>query len=547
MEKKYNNFILKANNLFGEKYDYSFVDYIDSTKKIKIVCRKHNFEFHQSPSEHLRGKNGCVKCQDRITDTESLISKLNEAHGNKYDYSQVRYINSNTKVDIICPMHGIFKRIPSAYKQGCPNCFNDKRSNIRKCNNDYFINKSKEIHKDKYDYSLVECTSTKDKVKIICPFHGEFEQLAYNHMRGKGCGKCKAEILHLSNRKTLNDFISDANAAHSEKYDYSLSDYINAKTSVKIICPIHGEFEQKPEYHVSGSGCQKCSNSYHKMQTELKELIESFDIKVIFNDRNILNGKELDIYIPSKNVAIEFNGLYWHSEIYKDSMYHLNKTNFCNENGIRLIHIFEDEWLFKKNIVISRIKDILGLNKNKIYGRKTIIKEVSSDEAKIFIEENHIQGNINSKIRLGLYYNNELVSLMTFGNMRKSLGRLSNENKYELLRFCNKLNTNIIGGASKLFNYFIKNYNPVEVISYADRRWSKGNLYDKLGFTFDHNSNPNYWYIIGKNRKHRFGYRKDILIKEGYDKNKTEHQIMLERGIYRIYDCGNILYKKVFS
>jgi hypothetical protein len=127
------------------------------------------------------------------------------------------------------------------------------------------------------------------------------------------------------------------------------------------------------------------------------------------------------------------------------------------------------------------------------------------------------------------------------------LGRSSNENKYELLRFSNKLNTNVVGGASKLFNHFVKKYNPIEVISYADRRWSKGDLYDKLGFNFDHNSNPNYWYIIGKNRKHRFGYRKDILIKEGYDKNKTEHQIMLERGIYRIYDCGNILYKKVFS
>ncbi len=547
MEKKYNNFVIKAKNLFGDKYDYSFVEYVSSTKKVKIMCNHHNIEFYQEPSEHLRGKNVCIKCQDRITDTSSLINKLKDVHGDKYDYSLVKYIDSKTKVNILCPMHGIFERIPSGYKQGCPKCYNDKRGDTKRYNTDEFVKKSKEIHGNKYDYSLVKYSSNKDKVKIICPIHGEFEQVAYNHMRGKGCVKCKDEKLHLLNKKSLNDFVLYSNMVHGDKYDYSLCEYVNSKTSVKIICPIHGEFEQKPEYHVNGSGCQKCSNLFDKMQSELKELIQSFNMEVLYNDRKILNGKELDIYIPSKGVAIEFNGLYWHSELYKDPMYHLNKTKLCNKNGVRLIHIFEDEWIFKKDIVVSRIKAILGLTENKIYGRKTVIKEVSANECKTFLEQNHIQGNINSKIRLGLYYNNELVSLMTFGKMRKSLGRVSDENKYELLRFCNKLNTNIIGGASKLLNYLIKKYNPNEIISYADRRWSKGNLYEKLGFTFNHNSNPNYWYIIGKNRKHRFGYRKDVLVKEGYDKNKTEHQIMLNRGIYRIYDCGNISYKITFN
>jgi hypothetical protein len=131
---------------------------------------------------------------------------------------------------------------------------------------------------------------------------------------------------------------------------------------------------------------------------------------------------------------------------------------------------------------------------------------------------------------------------MTLGLLRKSMGATNVDGSYELLRFCNKLNTNVIGGADKLLKHFIKTYKPIEIISYADKRWSKGDLYEKLGFKFIHDSKPNYWYLIGNNREYRFKYRKDILVKEGYDPSKTEHQIMLGRGIYRIYDCGNKKY-----
>jgi len=134
---------------------------------------------------------------------------------------------------------------------------------------------------------------------------------------------------------------------------------------------------------------------------------------------------------------------------------------------------------------------------------------------------------------------------MTFGSKRMVLGSKRNDNTYELLRFCNKLNTSVIGGASKLLKYFIKTYQPKEIISYADRRWSNGNLYNNLDFKFSHNSNPNYYYVINNKREYRFKYRKDVLIKNGYDKAKSEHQIMLEIGIYRIYDCGAICYKLI--
>lgn len=280
-----------------------------------------------------------------------------------------------------------------------------------------------------------------------------------------------------------------------------------------------------------------------KGEKTLCSFLEDLNVQFINNERITIYPQELDIYIPEKKVAIEYDGLYWHNELKKDKDYHLNKTLECEKNGIRLIHIFEDEWIHKKDIVKSRLKSIFGIVNNKIYARKCTIKDVSFNESKTFLEENHIQGNCVSRYRYGLYYNNELVSLMTFGENRKKLGSKSEEEHYELLRFCNKLNTLVIGGASKLLNYFIKTHKPKEIISYCDKRWSVGNMYEKLGFKLVSISKPNYFYIINGKRENIFKYRKSELIKQGFDKNKTEHEIMLERGIYRIYDCGTILYK----
>ena len=267
---------------------------------------------------------------------------------------------------------------------------------------------------------------------------------------------------------------------------------------------------------------------------------ENYNDEIILKNRNIVKPSELDIYLPKLNLAFEFNGLYWHSDFYKPKNYHLNKTEECEKIGIHLIHIYEDDWLYKQNIVKSRILNFLGKS-NKIFARKCKIKEIDDNKiVKEFLENNHLQGFVGSKIKIGLFYNDELISIMTFGSLRKSLGQKSKENSYELLRFCNKLNTNVIGGASKLFKYFIKNYKPVEITSYADRSWSIGNLYEKLEFKFDHKTRPNYYYFKNKKRFHRFNFRKDQLIKNGAEPNKTEYEIMTEKGFYRIFDSGNL-------
>jgi hypothetical protein len=435
---------------------------------IKLKCNRHNEFFDQTPSNHLRNRQGCNSCsKNPKVDTEYFIKKSKNIHGDKYDYSKSEYVNSQTKITIICPNHGPFDVLPNNhYKQNCPNCFNDSR------------------------------------------------------------------LL------TTSSFIDNANNKHGDSYGYSLTKYSNSKDKIIITCSEHGNFKQIPNDHLNGKGCPKCAIKYNKLENEIKEFITSLNIDIVENDRKTINPFELDILIPSFNLGIEFNGLYWHSENYKDKKYHLNKTDMCEQKGIKLIQIFEDEWVYKKEIVKSRLKNMLGLTPNKIYGRKTEVREVSPKESKLFLDTNHIQGNVNVKIKLGLFYNDELVSIMTFGGLRKILGNASIDNTFELVRFCNKLDTTVIGGADKLLKYFIKTYKSKEIVSYADRRWSQGGLYDKLGFEFTHYSTPNYYYIINNKREYRFKYRKDVLIKQGYPSTKTEHQIMLDRKIYRIYDCG---------
>ena len=215
----------------------------------------------------------------------------------------------------------------------------------------------------------------------------------------------------------------------------------------------------------------------------------------------------------------------------------------CEKNGIHLIHIFEDEWLNKKEICKSRIINKLMLSE-RIYARKCNIINVSKEITKKFLDDNHIQGNVNSSLNYGLEYKGELVSLMTFGKLRKNLGRSSISDSYELLRFCNKIGYSVIGGASKLFSFFKEKNNPSYIVSYADIRWSNGNLYEQMKFTLSHISKPNYFYVINNERKNRFGYRKDVLVKKyGCSIDDTEHNFCKNKGWYRIYDCGTKVYE----
>ena len=292
--------------------------------------------------------------------------------------------------------------------------------------------------------------------------------------------------------------------------------------------------------------CTECNkiNSCSESQKELFEFIKNnYEGEIIFNSRKIIYPYEIDIFLPELNIGFEYNGIFWHSDKFKDDEYHLRKMNKCIEKNIHLIQIWEDDFLFKKEIIKSRVLNILNKTPNKIWARKCVIKEIDKNISKYFLENNHIQGNCNDLIRLGLYFNNKLVNCMTFSKLRISTGNKNKEDVYELTRYCNLINTNVVGGASKLMNYFIKKYQPIKIISYCDRFWSIGNLYEKLGFELKNVTKPNYFYVVNNKRSSRFNWRKSELIKKGYDPNLTEFEIMESLGYNKVYDCGSFLFE----
>lgn len=290
-------------------------------------------------------------------------------------------------------------------------------------------------------------------------------------------------------------------------------------------------------------------NKMDKLKTQ-RFIFDSINIEnKILNARDIIS-KEIDIYLPDFKLGIEYNGLMYHSQgisehsIFNtpnfDKNYHLSKTLECKNKGIKLFHIFEGENI---DLWLSMIHNKLGLNK-RIFARKCEIAILKSSQTINFLNENHIQGFVNSSINLALVYNNQLVSLMTF-----SKPRFTRNYDYELVRFCSLKNYNVVGGASKLFKFFLRNYNPKKIVSYANRRFSDGNLYENLGFIQIGISQPNYFYFkdgsLDLYSRNKFQKHKLSKLLNYYNENENEQTNMFLNGYRRIFDCGNLVYEYI--
>jgi len=301
-------------------------------------------------------------------------------------------------------------------------------------------------------------------------------------------------------------------------------------------------------------------------ENELASIFSTWGINFKANDHIVLrpfapkpkNTKELDFYFPDHNVAVEFCGIHYHLETILNARkesdadktfgkkYHLWKQEKCEELGIQLITIFEDEYLDNKEIVLSRLRNVLGLSEKGIYARKTKVIKIDKQVANQFLYENHIQGiGQASIVHYGAYDGNILIGVMSFSHKRPALGSVHIEGHYELLRFATDGRTHT-GLASKLFRAFIRDYNPLNVISYADRRWSTGGVYPKMGFDHVSTSRPSYAYVKKGSvvRLFRYSYTKALVVnKMGGDPNKTEWINMQEMGYDRIWDCGTLKFQ----
>jgi G:T-mismatch repair DNA endonuclease (very short patch repair protein) len=277
------------------------------------------------------------------------------------------------------------------------------------------------------------------------------------------------------------------------------------------------------------TNCNPIDVAVSSGEIEIKNFLVQNGVDFISNSYSIISPLSLDIYIPEKKLAIEFNGIYWHSEVFKDKNYHRNKTKMCEDRGIRLIHIWEDDWRDRSEIVKSMILSQLSIS-NRIFARNCEIREVDNIKVvKEFLNSNHIQGYSNSTYKIGLYYENQLVSLMTFSKKRKEM---------ELVRFCSKIGFSVIGAASRMFKYFITKFDPNEVISYSDSSSFSGGMYEKIGFELDGATPPNYWWVVNLKRAHRFNFRKSRLKKLFGDVEGSEKEIMQKMGYYRIWGSG---------
>jgi G:T-mismatch repair DNA endonuclease (very short patch repair protein) len=548
------DFIFKSNKIHNNKYDYSKSIYTGKDDKIEIICLEHG-SFWQISNNHMRGAK-CPKCAKKQLKNnyskEGISSFINNAriiHKNNYDYSKVTYTNQHNKVEIICPIHGSFWQVPFSHLKGsgCSLCWNERKGLLKfeKAKNK-FIEEAKKVHGDIYDYSKFVYVHSRTNSEVLCKKHGPFICNPNNHLRGRSCPICAYELRGENCRSNTEEFIEKANKIHNNFYDYSKVNYTLSKDKVEIICPIHGSFFQNPNNHLEGKGCSSCiHNKDTKPERALRDFLIENNIEFLPNDRIALEGKEIDIFIPSLNLGIEINGLYWHCELHKENDAHLKKLLLAESRGIKLIQIWDSE--IENPVIFSKIKHILKKNsEQRIFARECNIKDVDSKIANEFLEKNHIQGKDNSKTRYGLFFKDELVALMTFATPR------FNENyEWELIRYATS--QNIVGGASRLLTHFERTIKPKSLISYADRRFThtENNVYSKIGFKCNGTSKPNYFYINTNNKDiiKRYNAQKHKLSKflENYDRSLTEVENMNNNGYYRVFDCGNLVFTKEYN
>ena len=527
-------FIDAAKKVHGDRYDYSNVVYKNQTTHVTIRCKEHG-EFNQVPAYHIHSAAGCPACvsNDRLT-LEKFLKDSKEKHGDTYDYSLVEITNNTTPVKIICKNHGVFEQSPKAHRlgRGCPTCGGTTRGSTEQ-----FIERARGVHGERYDYSLVEYTSAKSPVKIICKEHGVFEQQAAVHLRGFGCTKCSKK------KSGAALFIGVEEAQKrletiNHGYTYDITGMTNIKSLISVTCN-KGHTFQQVYADAFRYKCPVCAHRHSTGEQELLEFVKS--LVPAHRTRKIIAPKEIDVWCPEQKVGFEYNGLYYHSDAFPNAKWiHKEKSDAVKAVGGRLVHIWADDWVYRRNATENMIRAQLGVLPA-IGARETTVEPVGVGEARKFLEEWHLQGWSNGEY-LGLRdRGGELVALMGFSVARSVRGN-KDKGLWELVRFC--ASKRVVGGAGKLLAAWERsNQDWHTLITYCDLSVFDGGLYRALGFTSVGVSPPDYKVILagGTERKHKSSVRKANLKKllgNRFDESKSEAEMCRENAIYRVWDCG---------
>ena len=543
-------FISKCKAIYGDAYDYSTTTYKTSKEPVTIVCRTHG-EFSKSPNLLISKRSGCPKCGNA---RKGLYMKLDRAEVlndlaakyPRYAPFKLEAYNRNTdKVEFLCPEHGE-QRATVVYLRGlsqetpCSVCNTTTAALKKRLVQEDFIKDCVAKHGSKYDYSKVVYITSQDKITVVCPEHGEFHVEAMTHKLGTGCAKCCFEA-RKDNILPYSEWLAKARAVHGDRYTYSDQGYAGAWSKVEITCAIHGKFQQVGIYHTSGSGCPSCASIGSKGQTELTEFLESLGVKVL-RDYKIGEGRlEVDCYLPEFKLAVEYDGLKWHSTQNRSATHHKRKRDALEAQGIKLMRIFEDEWRTKNKQVKSLLESRLLRTSPALAARNCKIKAVDNETAEEFYNANHVQGWDRAGSHAGLEHEGELVALMTFTQVTSERGEVAQPGHWELVRFASKVR--VAGAASRLFSTLVRSTGAKSVVSYSDDRLFTGGMYPALGFKFDSKVAPSYtyWKDGTNHRLHKSHFRHSKLPKllgERYNPNLTERANCEAAGYYQVYDCG---------
>lgn len=493
----------------------------------------------------------------RSTKRTELAEAIDKLHAKfpklKFDFSGVERSTFSlmTPIKFHCTEHGTqlksYKGLIRS-KFGCGLCSGVGPGNTK--NTSWFLDALRkkypgidvdfDLSKTIYSGALSPCT-------IICRKHGEIVDTANRLLSKRGktaCSKCNIESRIASQCDTKEIFELKAIAVHGDKYDYSQFVYLGNKVKGCIICKLHGSFYMRPNDHLSGDGCPNCKTSGVSLaEKELFDFVASLGLPT-YPNVVLRNGKHVDILLPNQNLAIEYNGLFYHSEKFLNRTYHADKLDYCNSIGLRLIQIFEDEWIFSKEIVKNRLRALLGVSK-KYHARECSLVKLSWTEAAKFLANHHVQGvGPKTSLCIGLKYKEVLVAVMTF--CRPRFDKEIKDGVFELARFCS-LGT-VVGGFSKLVKAFEQEVSPVSLVSYSDRRWSQGDVYSKNGFVHAGRSDPGFFWCKGQRRENRMNFQKHKLpsVFPGCDMTKTADVICRENGWLKVFDCGTDRWEKVY-
>ena len=546
-------FIEKCNLLHNNKFDYSKVVYgKNNYDLVEIICKIHG-SFMQRPWQHLRGQ-GCPKCSNNTLMTnDEFIKRCKEKHADKWDYSITEYSGRRKEVSIICKKHGVFKQKAMLHLDGwgCRKC---KTSRLE----DYLSIKLGEISepfkRDKrfedcknknplpFDFYLplrnilIECDGIQHR-EAIAHFGGE-ERLEYqlenDRIKTEWTRGREIELVRLSDNNQIDDFIEKIKVSKLQFDKSVLKDL-----SLDRI---------KPKKLEKGYLSETDFNWYTRSEylDEFDLFIQSLDIgysKDFIIDDVTINYKIDNIYI----LLVEN---FRDCEISKHKEWLQKLKNELEDKNINLVVIYPEEWKDKREIVKSRIKNVLKKNEFRIGARECQIIIPDNKSVLKFLNENHIQGHVNASVKIALTHKGKIVSLMTFGKLRKNLGQTSKSDSYELLRFCNKSGWTVTGSATKLYNYFVKKFKPKYLLSYADRCWTSihKNVYREIGMDLVSKTPPSYCYLVDDKKWDRYRYRKDKLIEFGYQVDKwTERSICSSNLVFKIFDAGCLKYEKIIS